>query len=277
MKKSKTPAQHGFIGCGRMAEIILSAMLSAKIVAPARVIVSRRSAAALKRIKSRLKVKTTTDNREAAAKVSMVWIGVKPAQAETVLKEIRPVIGPKTTVVSMMAGVPIRSLHRHLGNTVSVVRLMPNTPALLGAGATGVYFSAMVPHAVRASIKKIFGTLGEVEVLSREDLLDAVTGLSGSGPAFVYEFAEGMIQGGVKSGLSAAQARGLALQTLWGAGQMLKKSGLKPEALIRQVVSKGGTTEAGLKAMKKNRTRDGVARAVLAATRRARAIREGKK
>lgn len=274
MKRKNMTLDFGFIGLGRMAEVILQAMIQNKITSPKKVIVSRRSKAQLRKIQQRIGVQVSMDNSEVARQSRFLWIGVKPFQADGVLAEISSSVGPKHTVLSMMAGLSCKYLKKRLGVGPKLVRLMPNTPALLGGGMTGVYFPSGTPAKTQKKVKQILSTLGEVMVVRREADLDTVTGLSGSGPAFVYAMAEGLIQGGIDCGLSAKQARVLAIETLQGATQMLKKTGLAPEKLIKQVVSKGGTTEAGLKIMKKLRTVESITEAVTAATKRAQSIRE---
>jgi pyrroline-5-carboxylate reductase len=151
---------------------------------------------------------------------------------------------------------------------------MPNTPCLIGEGMTGVFFGKGSAGPLRKKILKILSHLGEVEEFSREQDLDLVTGLSGSGPAFVYLVAQGLIQGGEKLGLKPPVARLLAYQTLLGAAGMLKQSGFSPEELILQVATKGGTTEAGLKTLGRARVSTALAGAVREAAFKAKRIRE---
>src|SRR5262249_2652842 len=153
-------------------------------------------------------------------------------------------LSKRSTVLSMMAGISTRTMRNLLGPDPGLVRLMPNTPALLGAGMTGVFFPPGTATATQKSVIKILAALGEAVLVRSEARLDAVTGLSGSGPAFVYYLAQAMIDGGLHSGLKLAEARTMAYQTLLGATRMLQETQLSPEQLISQVVSKGGTTEA---------------------------------
>lgn len=270
MTKQPFKFAHGFLGLGNMAQVILEALLENKLVKPKQVWVSRRSAKALKEISQQLKVKTTQDNQQLATSCRYLWLGIKPFQAKEVLKTIRPHLNPNTIVLSMMAGVPVSFLKRNLGAKVRCVRLMPNTPAKLGQGVTGVYFPKNLKLHEKNAIIKILESFGNVVLLKKEADFDAVTGLSGSGPAFVYALTEGMIRGGIQSGLSAQKAKHLTLQTLQGAVAMLKNTQKSPEQLIQQVVSKGGTTEAGLKVLEKHKTPQALSLAVQTAAQRSR-------
>lgn len=274
MKSSHSKYRFGFLGLGRMAEVILQGLLRQKIASPKDILVSRRLAPALKKIARKYKVATTQDNHQIANECHFIWIGLKPFQVPHALDKLKESLNPRATILSMMAGVSIRTLRKHLGKKIPIIRLMPNTPALLGEGATGLYFSPQTPIKTRSLVKKILNSLGETITVSRERDLDAVTGLSGSGPAFVYTLVQGMIEGGVKSGLNVAQSRHLTLQTFLGAVKLLRKSGEKSQTLIHHVVSKGGTTEAGLKELKKAKTAQSISRAVQAATRRSSQIRK---
>ncbi|MCC6272659.1 MAG: pyrroline-5-carboxylate reductase [Deltaproteobacteria bacterium] len=272
--KLKPKYRHGFIGIGKMAQAILGSMLRAGLAKPAEVLVSDASAVALREAARRFRVATTPDNAEIARRCEWIWLGTKPFHAAEVLKGISSELRSGQTLLSMMAGVSTRSLRRWAGPKPALVRFMPNTPALLGAGATGVYFAAGTAPALRQRTQKIFAAMGKCIAVPREALLDGVTGLSGSGPAFVYLVALGLIEGGRRSGLTADQAKILTAQTLLGASRMLAESGHEPEALIQHVATKGGTTEAGLKALEARGLRAILAEAVAAATCRAAEIRE---
>jgi len=190
------------------------------------------------------------------------------------LAGIRGLAKPAVPVISFITGVSSAFLRDQLKAAHPIIRLMPNTPCLLGAGMTGVFFGPRTPPALKTRITKILKSLGEVEAVARETELDAVTGLSGSGPAFVYLLAQGLAAGGVAAGLKPIQAAKLAYQTLAGAAQMLRETGRTPEELIAQVATKGGTTEAGLKVLSEDQVTKILEGAVAAAVRRAREIRE---
>ncbi len=272
--KLKSKYRYGFIGIGKMAQAILGSMLRAGIAKPSEVLVSDPSAPALREAARRFRVASTSDNAEVAGRCEWLWLGTKPFHAAEVVQGISPRLRKGQALLSMMAGVSTRSLRRWAGRKPALVRFMPNTPALLGAGATGVFFASGTPASLRGRAERIFAAMGAYVVVPREALLDGVTGLSGSGPAFVYLVAQGLIEGGRRSGLSPAQAGTLAVQTLLGASRMLGESGHDPETLIQHVATKGGTTEAGLKVLEDRGLRAILAEAVAAATRRAAEIRE---
>jgi pyrroline-5-carboxylate reductase len=274
MSKRSPHYRFGFIGLGRMAEVILRAMLNAKIASPREILVSRTSTEQLKRIKRNLKVATTSDNTAVAQRCDLLWIGVKPYQAQKVLAEIRPFLSPRHTLLSIMAGISTPFLKRHSGAVPHIIRLMPNTPALLGAGITGIFFPKNIPASTQKLILRISSAFGKTMVCPKEKDLDAITGLSGSGVAFVYQIAEGLAQGGIRSSLKSTDAYRIASQTLLGAARMLEAGDKSPEELIAQVVSKGGTTEAGMKVLKKNKVASFLAQAVLQASKRAKSLRK---
>lgn len=272
--KLKSKYRYGFIGIGKMAQAILGSMLRAGLVKSTEVLVADPSAATLGEAKRRFRVAATSENQEVAKRCEWIWLGTKPFHAAEVLKEIAPRLRSGQVLLSMMAGVSTRSLRRWAGPKPELVRFMPNTPALLGAGATGVYFSSGSAAGLRRRAEKIFAAMGSFVVVPREGLLDGVTGLSGSGPAFVYLVALGLIEGGKQAGLKADQAKALAIQTLLGASRMLAEAGHEPETLIQHVATKGGTTEAGLAVLESRKLRTILAEAVKTATRRAAEIRE---
>ncbi len=274
MKRKPKSYRFGFIGLGRMAEAMLRGLLSSGLASPGEILASRTSAAALRKLAQRHKIAVTADNREVARRCQMVWIGVKPYQAGAVLNEIRSSLNPRATILSMMTGVSTQFLRRRLGPRPHLIRLMPNTPCLLGAGMTGIFFPRGTPPKIKKMVSNIMNSLGRSLVVLAETDLDAVTGLSGSGVAFLYALAEGLINGGKKSGLSIPAATILAYQTFLGASRMLLESGKPPRALIDQVVTKRGTTEAGLKVLKRKAAENILAEAVVKATARAREIRK---
>ena len=273
MKKNKK-FKLGFLGIGRMAEILLRAMLKSKAIKASEVLVSRNSQSALKKIARELKVHTTQDNCEIAQQCEQIWLGIKPFQAGKVLSEIKPYLTKDQTLVSMMAGISLNFLKSLSGGKAALVRMMPNTPCLIGEGLIGIYFPPKTKIQTRKLLLTLLNQAGKISVCKRETDLDAITGLSGSGVAFVYHLAQGLIEGGIESGLSAKQASEIALQTLFGASRMLEESQSSPESLVAQVVSKGGTTEAGLRVLNQGAGKDWLAKAVVEATRRAGEIRE---
>lgn len=196
-------------------------------------------------------------------------LAVKPADVAAACEALAPAHPGR--VLSIAAGVPTAAVERALGGNVPVVRAMPNTPALVGAGASAIAAGAWAGPADLDWAESILGAVGVV-VRVKEPLLDAVTGLSGSGPAYVFLVAEALIEGGVAAGLPRDVSTTLAVQTLLGAARLLAERGDGPEALRAAVTSPGGTTAAGVRALEARATRSAFIEAVLAATERSRQL-----
>jgi pyrroline-5-carboxylate reductase len=262
----------GFIGAGNMAGALIRGLLRAERVTPADVWVSDPVDAQVRRMKRLHRIEGTRDNRALVRGSQTIILAVKPQAMAAVLEEIRAEATPKKLFVSIAAGFPLRRLETGLGGQARVVRVMPNTPALVGRGiAVAVAGSRATPADLKLTLK-LFKAVGEAVSITGEDLLDAVTALSGSGPAFVYLFAESLIEGGVRGGLSQSLAQKLAYATVAGAAAMLAESGLSARELRDMVTSPGGTTLAGLAALEAHRFRDAVIVAIETATRRAREL-----
>jgi pyrroline-5-carboxylate reductase len=196
-------------------------------------------------------------------------IAVKPADVEEACRLLGRAGVPR--VLSIAAGVPLARLESWLGGERSVIRAMPNTAALIGAGAAAISPGRGAGEADLAWAEEILGAVGTV-VRVAEPLLDAVTGLSGSGPAYVFLVAEALIEGGVLAGLSRPDSRQLAIQTLLGSARLLAETGAEPEALRASVTSPGGTTAAGLRVLEQAAVRSAFLEAVMAATEQSRRL-----
>lgn len=264
-----------FLGAGNMAEALLKGLLRAGAAGPQEIVCAEPRSGRRQEIEQRHGVRAIASNREAAAGADVVLLSVKPQVIEAVLDEIAPEIGTSKLVVSIAAGVPIAAIAGRLPPGARIVRTMPNTPALAGAAATAL---AAGPGATAEDLllaKRLFESVGTAVVVA-EPLLDAVTGLSGSGPAFVYLFIEALADGGVKAGLPRAEALQLAAQTVLGAAKLVLESGEHPGRLKDQVTSPGGTTIAGVHALERAGFRGAVIDAVEAAARRSRELGEKK-
>lgn len=262
----------GFIGAGNMAGALIKGLLRAGQHAPGDLWASDPIDAQLRRLKRLHKIDITRDNRELVRQSQTVILAVKPQNMAAVLDDIRPEVTPRKLFVSIAAGFPLRRLETGLGGQARVVRVMPNTPVLVGRGiSVAVAGSRATPPDLKQTLK-LFKAVGEAVSITGEDLLDAVTALSGSGPAFVYLFAESLIEGGVRGGLPQTLAAQLAHATIGGAAAMLTESGLSSRELRDMVTSPGGTTLAGLNTLESFHVRDALIAAVEAATRRAREL-----
>ncbi len=220
-------------------------------------------------------VTTTTDNRAVVGGSSIVVLAVKPQVMDAVIGEIREAVRPSTLFVSIAAGVRLDRLERGLGAGARVVRVMPNTPALVGRGMTVAVGGRGASRQDVARSLRIFRAVGDAVAVEDEQILDAVTGLSGSGPAFVYAFAEALIDGGRHVGLEEGLATRLALRTVAGAAAMLTETRLSPAELRTMVTSPGGTTLAGLSHLDAQGFARVVQGAIAAATSRARELAGG--
>lgn len=237
--------QIGVVGGGAMGSALVRALVHQGTTAPERVLVSDPHGERREALARDLGVRTTTSNREAAEFADLLLLATKPQVFDRVLTDVAPATGPQTLVVSIAAGVSIASMESQLEPGTRVVRCMPNTPALVGAAATGIAAGAHASEADLGLVKALFDRVGVTVVLD-ESLLDAVTGLSGSGPAFIFVIIEALADAGVKMGLSRSAAMRLAAQTVYGAAKLLIETGEHPGRLKDMVCSPGGTTIAGL-------------------------------
>ena len=254
----------GFIGGGKLAGSVVRGLVRAKFCAPGLILVSEPNDGARRILEHELGITGTTDNAEVAEKSAIIFLGVKPSVVAPVLSELAPILERKL-VVSLAAGVRIASLEKIAA--AHFMRAMTNTPSAICRAATALARGTRTTNSELSAVREIFSAIGAVVEVTDEQI-DAVTGLSGSGPAFVYTVIEALAQGGEKTGLSSDAALSLATQTVLGAAQLASETKLSPEELRKMVVTPGGTTAAGLAAMEKLKTAEGLIAAVEAATRR---------
>jgi pyrroline-5-carboxylate reductase len=265
----------GFVGGGNMATAMIKGFVAARVCAPAAICASDVDAAKRAALKRTLKVDATADNAALVRDARVIILAVKPQIIDAVLAEMRPSATSRKLFVSIAAGIPTARLERGLGGGARVVRVMPNTPALLGQGMSVAVRGRHATASDERLVLKLLRTVGTARAVRDETLLDAVTGLSGSGPAYVYLFAEALIAGGVAAGLAPDAAVELSLQTLRGAAAMLLETGETPQRLREMVTSPGGTTLAGLNELARCGFVEAVSSAVVAATRRATELGKG--
>jgi len=264
----------GFLGAGKMASALAKGFVRAQLLAPGQIVASDLAEPALTAFAAEVGARTTAWNPEVVKTARVVILAVKPAQVAGVLAEIREHFTPDHLLISIAAGVTLAQLERALGEGSRVVRVMPNTPALVGASASAFALGQSATAADAALALKLLSAVGlAFEV--KEALLDGVTGLSGSGPAYVYQFIEALSDGGVAAGLPRDVATQLAAQTVLGAARMVLETGLHPGALKDQVTSPGGTTIQGILALEKGAFRGTVMSAVLASADKARQLGQG--
>lgn len=236
----------GFIGAGNMATALVGGLLARGWPAD-HIWLSDSHTSQLAGHAAR-GLKTTLDNAQLAAAVDIVVLSVKPQVMADVLRPIAAAVQARhPLVLSIAAGIPADSLSRWLGGDVAIVRAMPNTPALVQAGASGLFANARVSDEQRRLAEQVLGAVGLTLWVEREDLIDAVTAVSGSGPAYFFYVMEAMIDAGRRLGLDERDARALTLQTALGAAQMAITSDVGPAELRRRVTSPAGTTEQAVK------------------------------
>jgi pyrroline-5-carboxylate reductase len=257
----------GFIGGGNMAGALIKGLLSSKTVSPQQIMVSDVSPERLDQLAKSHGVRTSAENHALVHDSDVIVLSVKPQAIDKVLTQIAADVTPKHLLISVAAGVPGSAIESKLPDKTRLVRAMPNTPAIVLAGATAL---AAGPHATDADVqtaRAVFEAVGRVVVLD-ESLLDAVTGLSGSGPAYVMLMIEALADGGVKVGLHRDTALLLAAQTVFGSAKLLLETGEHPGRLKDQVTSPGGTAIAGLHTLEAGGLRRTLIDAVEAATER---------
>ncbi len=260
----------GFIGGGNMAEAIIKGMISGGTGAGT-IVVSEPVAARRQQLAERYGVKTTADNSELALSCKTVILAVKPQQAAAVCSLLQNHINENHLLVSIMAGVSCSALESLFSQSPRVIRVMPNTPALVLCGAAAIAAGKTATEADMAETEAIFSLVGSC-CRVEEKLIDAVTGLSGSGPAYVLTFIEALADGGVKNGLPRETALNLAIQTVLGTAKLLAETGEHPGSLRDKVTSPGGTTIAGLHALEKGSFRATIMNAVESATLRSKEL-----
>ncbi|KJS77993.1 MAG: Pyrroline-5-carboxylate reductase [Desulfotomaculum sp. BICA1-6] len=265
----------GIIGGGAMAEAIISGILNAGLVTPKHIIVSDMSDGRREHLQNRYGVAAIRDNTEVVHHADLLILAVKPYVIGDVLAQTGGHINENQTVISIAAGITTGFIEKLLVGKVPVVRVMPNTPLLVGAGATAVCSGRWASESHRQLALTLFGAVG-LAVPVVENLMDAVTGLSGSGPAYMYVIAEAMADAGVRAGLSREISLALAAQTMLGASRMLLETGSHPGVLKDMVTTPGGTTIEGLYALEEGNLRAVIGKAVENACRRSRQMSEGK-
>ena len=265
-------SQFLFIGAGSIAESIIKGLLSTEQIRPGEIWVTNRSnSERLQFLRQYYGIIPVFDKKAAAAKADVIVLAIKPQDVFTVLNELKGCVNERQLIVSVLAGVTTSLIEETLAIKIPVVRAMPNTSCAVLESATGLSAGRYVSGQQLALARSMFGIVGEV-VTVEEELLDAVTGLSGSGPAYIYYLVEAMEKAGEAAGLPRELARPLVLKTLIGAARMLLETGEEPEELRRQVTSPNGTTMAGLKELEKGEFVKVIRRAVTSATKRSKEL-----
>lgn len=264
---AKLSRRLGVIGAGKMGSALIRGILKAGILSPDKITVSDVDPGLLSGLKQDAGLKTTADNSIVVKSAEIILLALKPDLIRPVLQEVKGLLTQDHLIVSIAAGVPIKAIEEVVGAEARIVRVMPNTPALIGQGAAAYSRGKKTTKEDVEDVKTILEAVGTAVELPEKNL-DAVTGLSGSGPAFVFMVIEALADGGVKMGLPRAVAMQLAAQTVAGAAMMVLETKKHPGELKDQVASPGGTTIAGISQLERGGLRATLIDAVEAATKR---------
>ena len=251
----------GFIGCGNMGQAMIGGILNAKLVTPSSIIVGDLNEKSLAETALKYGIKTTTENNEVAKFADIIVLSVKPNLYPVVIKEIKDQVKKDTIIVTIAAGKTIKGTEEMFGRKLKIVRVMPNTPALVGEGMAAISPNEMVTKEEISEIVNIFESFGKAEIVD-EKLMNVVTSVSGSSPAFVYMFIESMADAAVLDGMPRDQAYKFAAQAVLGSAKMVLETGKHPGALKDMVCSPGGTTIEGVAALEEVGFRSAVISAV---------------
>ena len=262
------------LGAGKMGGILLQAFLKQNLFAPDQIHATVGHAEKAIALSVQWGVDVSTNNLEAARQADLILIGVKPFQVPDLIAEIRPALTPAKTIVSFAASVKTRAIEEASGLDIAVIRAMPNTPSALGAGAAGLCRGRFVSPAQMELAQRIFETVGRTVVVD-EKHMDAVTGLSASGPAYIYIIIEALAEAGVKVGLPRDIATQLAAQTTFGAAKMVLETGYHPALLKDAVTTPAGCTIDGILELEEGGLRVTLIKAVMRATQRAKELAAG--
>lgn len=259
------------LGVGKLGEALIAGMLKNSSLKPADITGSVAHSASIARVKERLAINVSTDNKAVVADKDIIIIAVKPQNMDAVTREIAPILSPEQLVITVAASVTTAYVQQRLGNQVPVVRAMPNTPAVMNAGMTGLCCGlyAQPHHAKMAEL--VFESVGET-VFVDESLMDGVTALSASGPAYLYVVIESLAQAGVKLGIPHDVSTFLAAQTMYGASRMVLESKAHPALLKDMVTTPAGCTIDGLLELEEGKLRVTLIKAVVKAAERAREL-----
>jgi pyrroline-5-carboxylate reductase len=264
----------GFIGGGNMGEALIKGLLAANLVPPEAIYASDVRIERLRALDQQYGVQLLQENAELVREVDIVILAVKPQILPSVVRQVAAAVTKRKLLISIAAGVSTTTIRAALGKDARLIRVMPNTPALVLEGVTAIAKAEGLEPGDLDTAGEIFSAVGRVVTLD-EDLMDAVTGLSGSGPAYVAVVVESLADGGVKMGLDRITAMTLATQTVVGAARLMLETGMHPGALKDMVSSPGGTTIAGIAAMEEGGIRDTLIKTVERATQRSRELGRG--
>lgn len=258
----------GFIGCGNMAKAMIGGIVAKKAALPEEIIASRRSESALDSIREEFGICTTAVNTEAAKSSEIVVLSVKPYMYEAVIKEIKPCISENQVIVTIAPGKSLDWVKEQFGFNAKIVRTMPNTPALVGEGMTAVAPNEFIDEADLKKVMDILESFGQAQIVS-ENVMGAVTAVSGSSPAYVFMFIEAMADAAVAEGMARDAAYKFAAQSVLGSAKMVLDTGKHPGELKDMVCSPGGTTIEAVRKLEEKGMRSSIMEAMIACAEKA--------
>ncbi len=261
----------GVIGFGNMASAIIEGTLKSGLFKPEEIIASTKSFDKLKEANNQLGIQIALENQEVARKANILMLGVKPHLVEKIIKEIRDDVSDDTVIVSIAAGITINKMSRAFGREMKIIRTMPNTPALVGAGMTAISPNDQVSKRELQTILDLFNACGRAVVVEEKDI-DAISAISGSSPAFAFMFIEALADGGVLMGLKREDAYIFAAQAVLGAAKLVLETDKHPGELKDVVSSPGGTTIEGIKTLEAKGLRSALITAVEETTKKAKLL-----
>lgn len=264
-----------FYGAGSMAEAMARGLIDRQLIAPERIsMLNRSNAERLTELNGKYGVSTVLQgesNEHYLRGADIIFLAMKPKDAVEAIGAIRPLISPNQLIISVIAGLSIQSIELLLGGKLPIVRSMPNTSSTIGLGATGISYSEAVTTAQRSIAEAMFQSIG-INAVVEESLQESVTGISGSGPAYVYYFMEAMMKAAEELGLESDMARELIVQTVLGAAEMVRQTGEDPAELRRKVTSPNGTTQAAIELMAERGLQEAIIAGAIRSAVRAREI-----
>ncbi|MBU4310847.1 pyrroline-5-carboxylate reductase [bacterium] len=261
-----------FLGVGNMATALMRGIIEAGLTRPEDIVISDINKERLRVTSHELQVIVAKDNREAVKEADVIILAVKPNDMEGLLSEIKESLDSKKLIISIAAGITTSYIEKMLKKEVPVIRIMPNTPVAVKEGASAFSIGEYVSQEEEKIVKSIFGAVGKI-VKVEENLMDAVTALSGSGPAYIFYIIASLIEAAISLGLNKKTATILAIQTVLGSAKLLQETGEEPAALKKKVTSKGGTTEAALLVLDEGKLKETLDKALKAAAKRSQELK----
>lgn len=264
----------GIIGAGNMGEALIKGLLRSQLVRSYEIIASGRRRAKLFRLEKTYGIHTTRNNREVMNATDTIILAVKPQNMDELMDEIRPYATKNHLIISIAAGVDVKKLRHGLSPKPKLIRVMPNLPAVVDEGVSAIFCGPRIAERYRRFAHQIFQAVGATVDIRDERLMDVITGLSGTGPAYVFALMEAMTNAGKRLGLTPKLAQSLTLQTIVGAAELASQTNTEPSELRKRVTSKKGTTWAAMKVFKRRKFWNLLVEAIAAATKRSRQLRK---